>query len=345
MRYLSALQRLRRLDVVIVPCLLLALHDVHDAHAQAGSASAAVRTAVPADRMSDGDVKAFATLHVAITRVIDSVDAQLAEAKNKTLVMQQELQKTLQARVADLVKKSGLSMSEFERRRYLVSADGDTRKAFDVQVAAITGAPLPGTVLPTPPKPLIAVPPGSAGVHVGHVVNAGPDTPGDLGLLPLAFLEAKTAAQHATLASRAPTDLGAMKLHAGHVLHALDPSIVTTGPGRGYGLKRASSGVALHIELAARADGAPANVTLHAPHIAASARATVARSDQIIALAKAVQASTDAGEAAKLVNQMLSLANQLESGADTNSDGRVTPDATEGGLVQAQEHINLLLKK
>lgn len=318
----------------------------HALHAQTtGSASAPAGAPAQPARMSEGDIKAFATLHVAITRVIDSLDAQLAEAKNKTLAMQQELQKTLQVRVGELVKKSGLTMSEFERRRYQVSADGETRKAFDVQVAAITGAPLPGTVLPTPPKPLIAVPPGNAGVHVGHVVNIGPDTPGELGLLPLAFLESKTAAQHATLASRAPTDLAAMKLHAGHVLHALDPSIVTTGPGRGYGLKRASSGVALHIELAAKAEAAPASVTTHAPHVAASARATSARADQIIALAKAVQAATDAGEAAKLVGQLLSLANQLESGADANSDGRVTPDAVEGGLVQVQEHIKLLLKE
>ena len=136
-----------------------------------------------------------------------------------------------------------------------------------------------------------------------------------------------------------------MKLHAGHVLHALDPSIVPTGPGRGYGLRRASNGVALHIELAAKAEGAPANVTTHAPHVAASARGTAARADQIIALAKLVQSTTNAGEAAKLVNQMLSLANQLESGADTNSDGRVTPDAIEGGLVQVQEHVNLMLRK
>ncbi len=330
-----------RLATAIVPFLLFGARALHAQTA----ASVPTTSAAPVERMSEADIKAFATLHVAITRVIDSLDAQLAEAKNKTLVAQQELQKTLQGRVADLVKKSGLSMTEFERRRYLVSADGDTRKAFDVQVATITGAPLPGTVAPTPPKPLIAVPPGNAGVHVGHVVNAGPDTPGELGLLPLALLESKIAAQHATLASRAPTDLAAMKLHAGHVLHALDPSIVTTGPGRGYGLKRASGGVALHIELAAKAEGAPASVTMHAPHVAASARATASRADQIIALAKAVQAATDAGEAAKLVSQMMSLADQLERGADANSDGRVTPDTTEGGLQQVQEHINLMLKK
>ncbi len=296
-----------------------------------------------AERMSEADIKSFASLHVAINRAVDSLDARLAESKNKTLVAQQDLQKTLQERIAGLVKASGLTMPEFERRRFLVSADADTRKAFDVQVAALTGAPLPGQAPPAPVKTLLPVPPGGAGVHAGHVVNAGPDTPGDMGLLPLALVEAKIAAQHAALAARTPSDLASMKLHAAHVLHALDPTIVNAGPGRGYGVKRAANGAALHIELAAKADAAPAGVTLHAPHVAAAARGAVLRADALIAVAKAVQAATDVADAAKLVSQMVSLANQLESGVDANSDGRITPDQAEGGLQQAQEHVTLLL--
>ena len=313
--------------------------------AGATSSSSSPSSTRAMDRMSDGDIKAFAALHVAINKTLDSLDAQLAESKNKTLVAQQDLQKTLQARVADLVKKVGLTMAEFERRRYLVSADGDTRKAFDTHVAVLTGAPLPGQAPPAPPKTLVPVPAGAAGVHAGHVVNAGPDTPGELGLLPMALAEAKIAAQHAALAARTPADLSMMKLHAGHVLHALDPSIVNVGPGRGYGVKRAANGTALHTELAAKADGAPAGLVMHAAHVAAAARGTSARADQAIAIAKAIQSATDAAEAAKLVSQLVSLSNQLETGFDANSDGRVTPDATEGGLVQVQEHVGLMLKR
>lgn len=328
-----------RIGALITACLLLPAL----AAAQSGTTTPGAAVTASTSRLSDADIKAFAVLHVAITRVIDSLDAQLAEARNKTLPAQQELQKTLQGRVTDLVKKSGLTMPEFEQRRYQVSADLETRKAFDVQVAALTGAPLPGTPPPAPSKTIVPVPPGPAGVHVGHVVNAGPDTPAEMGLMPLALVEAKIAAQHAALAARAPADLAAMKLHAGHVLHALDPSIVTTGPGRGYGVKRAAGGAALHIELAARAEGAPTNVSLHAPHVAAAARAAASRADQAIALAKAIQAASDAGEAAKLVNQLIPLCNQLELGVDANHDGRIAPDATEGGLQQAQEHLGLML--
>lgn len=327
--------------------LILCSLNSHVAAAQTGTTTTTTTSAAApstaAERMSDVDIKAFAALHVAITRVVDSLDAQLAEAKNKTLTAQKDLQLTLQERVAALVKKSGLTMPEFEHRRFLVSADLETRKAFDVQVAALTGAPLPGQAPPAPSKTIVPVPAGPAGIHVGHVVNAGPDTPGEMGLMPLALVEAKIAAQHAALAARAPTDLAAMKLHAGHVINALDPSIVATGPGRGYGVKRAASGAALHIELAARADGAPTNVALHAPHVAAAARGTVSRADQAIAIAKAIQAATDAGEAAKLVNQLVPLCNQLELGVDANHDGRIAADATEGGLQQAQEHLGLML--
>jgi len=132
-----------------------------------------------------------------------------------------------------------------------------------------------------------------------------------------------------------------MKLHAGHVINALDPTIVTAGPGSGYGLKKATTGVITHIELAAKAPGASANVGIHANHVATAARNTLARADQIIALAKQVQASTDAAAAAALINQIVPLAQQLMAGADTNGDGRVSWE--EGGLQTAEEHVKLLV--
>ena len=307
----------------------------------AASAQATVPMPMPvptpsAARMTESDIKSFAALHVAITRVLDSVDAQLAEARNKTLPAQQNLRKTLQMRVADLITKSGLTEAEFERRRYLVSSDSATRKSFDTMLSGLTGAPLPGQAPPVPAIVLVPVPAGAAGVHVGHIVNAFGDTPGGVGLLPTAMTEARLAMQHATLAARAPTDLTAMKTHAGHVLHALDPSLIAMGPGKGYGVKRASAGIATHIELAAKAEGAPSNLVMNAPHIAAAARSTLTRADRIIALATQVQTATVAAEASSLVGQIVSLCEQLVTGADTNSDGRVSPDGDEGGLQQVQ---------
>ena len=108
-------------------------------------------------------------------------------------------------------------------------------------------------------------------------------------------------------------------------------------------MKKAATGVANHIELAAKADGASANIKMHSTHVAAAARATLSRVEQVIAIAKQVQAATETSEAAKLVAQMTSLCDGLIKGVDLNSDGRITWDGGEGGLQQVQEHMNLLL--
>ena len=79
----------------------------------------------------------------------------------------------------------------------------------------------------------------------------------------------------------------------------------------------------------------------HAKHIATSANNVVTRADQLLAIAKQVQAATDAPAAAALVSQMISLSQQLMAGVDTNGDGQITWE--EGGLQQAQEHVNLML--
>ena len=73
-----------------------------------------------------------------------------------------------------------------------------------------------------------------------------------------------------------------MKLHAGHVINAVDPSVVASGPGLGYGVKRAALGVAAHIDLAAKTPGASPNIVTHAGHIGTSARNTVQRADAIV---------------------------------------------------------------
>jgi hypothetical protein len=146
------------------------------------------------------------------------------------------------------------------------------------------------------------------------------------------------------LASRAATNLDMMKTHAGHVLNALDPTVMATGPGLGYGVKKAATGVATHIELAAKAQGASANVIMHATHIATSARNTVQRADKAIAIAQQIQAATTAADAAALVSQLVSITDQLINGADTNGDGRITWEEGEGGLQQADDHVALMLK-
>lgn len=290
------------------------------------------------------ELAALARAQLAITAAHDSSNKELARSANKTDKAQEALKAKLQARIAELLHHNGLTEAQYRRGTFLISTDTTARRVFDSVTVAISGAPLPGTVQRGPQLP---VPPGPAGVHAGHVANAFDDTPNlGQGLLPTAIAEARIAAQHATLATRQPENLEYMKTHAGHVIHALDPASIPTlmAPGLGYGVKKAATGVVTHIELAGAATGAPQQIVLHSKHIAISARNTLVRVHQIIALAQKVRAATTAAEAAALVSQMASLADQLMAGTDANSDGRITWEVGEGGLQHADDHIRMMLR-
>lgn len=295
----------------------------------------------PAQRIAQEEILAFARLSVAIAQARDTIQHQLAMARNKTPQAQQQLRDQLATQVAELLHHAGMTEQEFRRKTYLVSVDSSARSVYDAAIVKLTGAPLPGQLQAA--APAMKVPAGPVGTHLGHIVNEFADAPRGMGLLSTALAEARTAAVHAGLAARDPGNLAAMKLHAGHVINAVDPTVVAAGPGLGYGVKRAALGVATHVDLAAKAQGASANVVMHAGHVGASARNTVQRADEIVALAKKIQAATTATEAAALVNQLISMTNELTLGKDTDADGRVSWKEGEGGLQQCDEHMKLML--
>jgi hypothetical protein len=295
--------------------------------------------------LSHEELMTLAKAQVEIGVAHDTADARLAQTKNKKPEVQQQLQDGLHTQIAEILHHNGLTEADYEHRIFMVSVDPAVRRDFDAMVAQISGVPTPG-LLPPPPPHVNVIPPadlpsGAVGTHIGHVINAFNDTPNGDGLLTVAIAEAKVAITHAGLAGRQPGNLDAMKLHAGHVLNALDPTIVATGPGLGYGMKKAAAGAATHIELAAKAPGASPNVTMHAAHIAQAARNSVTRADSVIAIAKQVQAATTAADAAALVSRMASMSEQLMAGFDANGDGRVTPE--EGGLQLALDHVKLMV--
>ena len=315
----------------------------------------ATRAQGAAPSLGKDEISTLAKVQVAIDIAHDSMDLQLAMVGNKKPEVQEALKERLRAQIAEILRHNGMTEAQYKRGTFIVSTDTSLRRTYDGLIVQLTGAPLPGGYTPPPAggggrggrgggagatTPPIAVPAGAVGTHIGHVVNSFADTPNGMGLLPVAFAEARTAAQHAGLAGRAAT-LDGMKLHAGHVINAMDPTIVTAGPGLGYGMKKASLAVANHIELAARAAGASQNVIMHSMHIATAARNAAAKADQVVALAKQVQAAATTAEATALLSQIVSLCNQAIAGVDEKGDGRITWQT--GGLQQAQEHINLML--
>ena len=177
--------------------------------------------------------------------------------------------------------------------------------------------------------------------HIGHVLDSFNGTPMNMGLLPTAMAEAKTAAQHAGLAAKA-TSLQMIQTHAGHVINAIDPTIVAQGPGAGYGVKKAAQGVAQHAGLAAMAADANMMVKTHSMHVTTAANNVVAMSDDIVAIAQKIRMSTSMEEAQKLAMEMQTKAEQLTTGVDADGNGQISWNKPEGGLNQAQQHMNFM---
>jgi hypothetical protein len=176
-----------------------------------------------------------------------------------------------------------------------------------------------------------------AHTHIGHVATAFGNAPNGGSLLATAQAEAATVLQHLTLAERDMSNLQWMQTHGAHVLHALDPSRQAEGPGLGMGLIAASDAIAQHIELAAGSEGASANVTTHAPHVAAAARAVAARAGEIanfmVQLARA-----------GLIFRAKALAVQLAPGRDVNGDGQIGWGDGEGGLDHVAQHVGFIVE-
>ena len=212
-----------------------------------------------------------------------------------------------------------------------------------VAALALVSATLAGQHAPSAPAGAAAAA-QPAHIHIGHIMTMWKDTPNTQGLLPLAVADAKVAAAHAELMQKEPDNLDFMKLHAGHVLHALDPTLEAKGPGSGYGVKRAAAGAHLHIQLAAKSQGASENVQTHARHVSASLSGATARTDQAIATAQRIRAATTASEAAALVTDVVAQTNSIANGLDADKDGSIGWHAEEGGLAQAQAHMDLMVK-
>jgi len=186
-----------------------------------------------------------------------------------------------------------------------------------------------------------------AHAHILQVVNPEAASVAELGFLRQALGEAGTVAEYASFAAggqQRPGDLGAMKTHAGNVLHALDPARMDGGPGLGFGLVEASRQTIAHVQMAADAPDATDNLRTHARHVVSCMRSTLARAHKMLEITERILTRESAEEADQLADELNALAFQLRNGVDADGDGRITWREGEGGLYVAQEHMQLLLK-
>jgi hypothetical protein len=165
-----------------------------------------------------------------------------------------------------------------------------------------------------------------AHLHIGHVMTNWRDTPGTRGFLPVAVDEARVAAIHAKLAAKSATP-DEMKLHVGHVLNALDPSLEPKGPGAGYGVKKATAGAIQHLDFASKAEGITANITAQAGPVSGALNDVARWTDEAVGIAQKARAAADLSEISKQVSELDTLTAKITV-----------------GLQQAQTHMGQMLK-
>ncbi len=150
-----------------------------------------------------------------------------------------------------------------------------------------------------------------AHLHLGHVMTNWRDTPANVGFLIAALSDARVAVTHADLIAKSRDQLDDMKLHAGHVLHALDPMIEPKGPGSGYGLKKAATNAQQHLELAMNAEGATENIRTRGAGVSSLLKETLRWTDQAIAAAQKIRSANSASEAAPFADELSKLIKEI----------------------------------
>lgn len=151
-----------------------------------------------------------------------------------------------------------------------------------------------------------------AHLHIGHVMTNWRDTPGTRGFLPVAIDEARVAVLHAGLAAKS-TSLDDIKLHAGHVLHALDPALESKGPGAGYGVKKAVDGALEHLALAAKSDGATATVTTYTIRSRPLLMIALQALDQAVLAAQRIRAAANTADALRAAAELASFTQRISN--------------------------------
>jgi hypothetical protein len=182
-----------------------------------------------------------------------------------------------------------------------------------------------------------------AHTHIGHVVSSWEDTPSERGLLPTAFKESLVAAAHANYAVNAADNFASMKTHAGHVRHAIDPTLEQGGPGLGYGLLKATNGSIKHITLASESVGASEAVKTHTVHVVTSLNNALERTDLALIEADAIIAAANAAEALPHAIELARLTKAAFAGVDADGDGKISWEKGEGGLQVADKHMGFML--
>lgn len=176
-----------------------------------------------------------------------------------------------------------------------------------------------------------------------NVTRGSPATPGSVGYLRLAEIEAASALENADLALAAE-DLDTMQAHMHEVLGAIDPRVGDKGGASRTGLIYAAAAINANLSIARQMEEASVNLKTQA------GRAIVA-SDNVIEWSQKVAEATETAlrspsieTARKLMVPARLALNDIIYGDDADGDGKIGWHQGEGGLQQVREYVEYLAK-
>jgi uncharacterized protein (DUF305 family) len=178
--------------------------------------------------------------------------------------------------------------------------------------------------------------------HLGHIKDSWNDTPGKVGLLTILEQEAQVAAQHAQYAASKKEDIKNVRMHVPHVQNAIDPSVVKSGPGKGYGVLKAAQGVAAHMEFAAKAADATDGLKTHSVHIITSAKNVVRWANEIMTKNGYILGGAADSASAHYAGEIAQMTQWILNGHDANGDGKISWEEGEGGIAQIKQHLGFI---
>ncbi|MBI5165033.1 MAG: hypothetical protein HY985_14170 [Magnetospirillum sp.] len=174
--------------------------------------------------------------------------------------------------------------------------------------------------------------------HLRHLLVRADTTPGNRGVIDIARTEALIA-QQAVRAARGQSDLAALKAQVVAAVNALDPTLVPTGPGLGYGLRPALSATVAEITALISAASGNNEVLLRATPATVSAQTALTRTDESIAIARQVLSAGSVAEAEAPLARLDAALNRIIAGEDLDRDGEIAWSRGEGGLRQTWSFV------
>jgi hypothetical protein len=173
------------------------------------------------------------------------------------------------------------------------------------------------------------------------LVTEAPGTPGGKGLLPVAIAEARAALAEAVRAEKASGDAKAMRQSGAAVVHVINPSLQPSGPGLGYGLRRAVLELIAQIEAVTTADR-KADAAQLMPRAMNPAREALQATEALMVAAQRLAVASSVEEATTLSRHVRELAGEVLAGANV-TPGQPRTTRGLGGLYAVQSNLAILM--